>query len=171
LHGFGFFVYQFWIPLVFLEVWPDSKLEISLTKEQMCTWLEHLPFSLYSEMARICVLLYVTCVRSLLMGFFCFLNTPPFFCSICCNLSLGLVTKARACKGAGQEWSPGVTFHAFGSIGKCEGMNPHTPKWVPILGIGLQMDFRIYRGRLQGSKLIALKIFLHHWKALRKLMS
>ncbi len=29
----------------------------------------------------------------------------------CCNLNLGLVTKARACKGVGQEWSPGITFH------------------------------------------------------------
>jgi hypothetical protein len=24
--------------------------------------------------------------------------------------------------------SPGVTFHAPGSVGECEGMNPHTPK-------------------------------------------
>jgi hypothetical protein len=41
---------------------------------------------------------------------------------------LGLATKARACKGVGQEGSPRVTFHAFGSVGECEGMNPHTPK-------------------------------------------
>jgi hypothetical protein len=47
---------------------------------------------------------------------------------ICCNLSLGLATKARACKGAGQKGSPGVTFHALETIGECEGMNPHTPK-------------------------------------------
>ncbi len=36
----------------------------------------------------------------------------------CCNLSLGLATKARACKGAGQEGSPGVTFHAPRSLGE-----------------------------------------------------
>jgi hypothetical protein len=30
----------------------------------------------------------------------------------CCNLNLGLITKARACKVAGQKGSPGVTFHA-----------------------------------------------------------
>jgi hypothetical protein len=34
----------------------------------------------------------------------------------CRNLSLGLVTKARACKGAGQEGSPGVTFHVPKSV-------------------------------------------------------
>jgi hypothetical protein len=44
------------------------------------------------------------------------------------NPSLGLATKARACKVAGQEGSPGVTSHAPESVGKCEGMNPRTPK-------------------------------------------
>ncbi len=46
----------------------------------------------------------------------------------CRNFSLGLMTKARACKGACQEGSPGVTSHVLGSVGKCKGMNPHTPK-------------------------------------------
>ncbi len=44
------------------------------------------------------------------------------------TLALGLATKARACKGAGQELSPGVTFHALEDAKECEGMNPHTPK-------------------------------------------
>jgi hypothetical protein len=46
---------------------------------------------------------------------------------MCRNLSLGLTTKARACKGVGQEGSPGVTSHAPGNAKECEGMNPHTP--------------------------------------------
>ncbi len=46
----------------------------------------------------------------------------------CHNPNLGLVTKVRACKGASQEGSPGVTFHVIGSVGKCEGMNLHIPK-------------------------------------------
>ncbi len=52
------------------------------------------------------------------------------YCQIehCLNPSLGLTTKARAYKGAGQENSPGVAHHALGSVGECEGMNPHTPK-------------------------------------------
>jgi hypothetical protein len=46
----------------------------------------------------------------------------------CCNPNLGFVTKAKVCKGAGQEGSLGVTSHVPGSEGECEGMNPHTPK-------------------------------------------
>jgi hypothetical protein len=53
----------------------------------------------------------------------------------CHNPSLGLTTKARACKSAGQEGSPGVTSHAPGSAKECEGMNPHTPKGAPTLGV------------------------------------
>jgi hypothetical protein len=34
----------------------------------------------------------------------------------CHNPSLGLATKARACKVAGQEGSPGVTSHAMGIL-------------------------------------------------------
>jgi len=66
----------------------------------------------------------------------------------CRNLNLGLVTKARACKGASQECSSGVTFHDGKSARKCEGMNPHTPKWAPNLGVGVLMDSQIFKGWL-----------------------
>jgi hypothetical protein len=46
----------------------------------------------------------------------------------CCNPSLRLATKAKACKVASQEGDLGVTPHAPGSVRECEGMNPHTPK-------------------------------------------
>jgi hypothetical protein len=46
----------------------------------------------------------------------------------CCNSSLGLTTKVRVYKGAGQEGNLGVTSHASGNVGECEGMNPHTLK-------------------------------------------
>jgi hypothetical protein len=68
------------------------------------------------------------------------------------------MTKARACTGASQEWSPRITLHAFESLGKCEGMNPHTPKWAPILGVGAPMDSWIFRGQLQGWKFIDWKV-------------
>jgi len=52
-------------------------------------------------------------------------------CNLCCNPSLGLATKARACEGVGQEWSPRVTFHALESVRKCEGMNrPNLQKTI-----------------------------------------
>ncbi len=61
------------------------------------------------------------------------------------NPSLELTTKARVCKGAGQMWSLGVTFHAHGSVGKCKGMSPHVHKWDPTLGVGVLMKSWIFR--------------------------
>jgi hypothetical protein len=46
----------------------------------------------------------------------------------CRTPSLGLATKARGCKVAGQEKNPGVTSHAPDNAKECEGMNPHIPK-------------------------------------------
>jgi hypothetical protein len=63
--------------------------------------------------------------------------------SFCCNLRLGLMTKARSCKVAGQERKPG-------SERKCEGMNPHTPKGTFTLGVGVPVDSRMFKERLQG---------------------
>jgi hypothetical protein len=54
-----------------------------------------------------------------------------------------------------------------GSEGKCEGMNPHTPKRASTLRVwssefGIPVDSRIFRGRLQGSKPNGLKSSLYH---------
>ncbi len=65
----------------------------------------------------------------------------------CHNPNLGLATKERVGKVAGQERSPGVTPHAPESVGKCEGMNLHTPKGVSTLGVGVSVDSRIFKGR------------------------
>jgi len=75
------------------------------------------------------------------------------------NPSLALTTKARVYKGAGQEWSPRVKFHPRKSVGEREGMNSHTPKWIPTLRIEVPMDSWIFIGQLQGLKFIGLKIF------------
>jgi hypothetical protein len=50
----------------------------------------------------------------------------------CHNCSFGLTTKAKAWKGVGWKCNLGVTF----ALRECEAMNPHTPKWTPILGVG-----------------------------------
>jgi hypothetical protein len=97
--------------------------------------------------------------------------TSSFSGGECHNPSLGLTTKARACKGVNQEGSSRITFHALASVRECEGMNPHTPKWAPILGIGVPMDSQIFIKQLQGSKPIGLKSSLYHWKSLRTWMS
>jgi hypothetical protein len=90
---------------------------------------------------------------------------------MCRNPSLGLATKVKACKGASQEGSLKVTSHAPGNVGECEGMNPHTPKWILTLRVGVPMDYRTFRERLQGSKPIGLRSLLYHWKALGTQMS
>jgi hypothetical protein len=68
--------------------------------------------------------------------------------NMCRNPSLGFVTKAMACKGASQEGSPGVTFHGPKIVGECKGMNPYTPKWAPVLGVGVPMDSWIFKKQL-----------------------
>ncbi len=51
----------------------------------------------------------------------------------CRNPSLGLATKVKACKGASQEGSLGVTSHAIKNVRECEGMNPLTlPNELPF---------------------------------------
>jgi hypothetical protein len=55
----------------------------------------------------------------------------------CRNPSLGLATKVRVCKVVGQEGSSGVMSHAPMNAKECEGVNPHTPKWTPNVGVGV----------------------------------
>jgi hypothetical protein len=84
----------------------------------------------------------------------------------CHDPSFTFMTKARACKGTGWEWSPWITFYVLGSVG-CEGMNPWIPKCAPTLGVWVPMDSWIFKEQLQGSNLIGIKGFLYHWKSFR----
>jgi hypothetical protein len=61
----------------------------------------------------------------------------------CHNPNFGLATKARVCKSAGQERNP--------KVWESVRMNTHTPKWAPMLGVGVLADFQIFREWLQGS--------------------
>jgi len=51
------------------------------------------------------------------------------------------MTKVRAYKVMGQEGSLGIMPHAPRSARECEGIDPHTPKRTPTLGIGVSVDF------------------------------
>ncbi len=57
---------------------------------------------------------------------------------------------------------PGSHIHTLGSVGECEGMSPHIPKWTPILGIGIVMDSQIFKENFEEPKLIRLKTSLYH---------
>jgi hypothetical protein len=82
----------------------------------------------------------------------------------CRNPSFGLVTKAKGLQGCGPRESPGVTSHTPGSVEKCEGVNPHTPKATPTLGDGVPVDSQNFREPFQGSKINGLWRSLYHWK-------
>jgi len=78
--------------------------------------------------------------------------------ALCHNPSLGFVTKARGCKVASQEGSSGVQ--------ESEGIDPHTPKGTPALGVRVMVDSQMFKERVQWSKPNGLKSFLYHWKAI-----
>ncbi len=81
---------------------------------------------------------------------------------MCRNPSLRLMTRAMFAKVQAKRGSPRITFHALRSVGECEGMNPHTPKWALTLGVGVPVDFRIFKKIFQRSKFIGLKSSLYH---------
>jgi hypothetical protein len=70
----------------------------------------------------------------------------------------------------GQEGSSGVMLHAPGNARECEGIDPHTPKGTPTLGVRVPMDSQMFREQLQGSKPNGLKSFLYHWKSIETKM-
>jgi hypothetical protein len=84
----------------------------------------------------------------------------------CRNRRFGLGTKAKGLQRCGPKGSPGVTSGTPGSVGKREGVNPHTPKAIPALGDGVPVDSRNFRDRFEGSNLNGLWRSLYQWKAL-----
>ncbi len=80
----------------------------------------------------------------------------------CCNPNLGLTTKVRGCKVAGQKESMGVMPRASESARECEGISLHTPKGTPTLRIRVPVNSQMFREQLQGSKPNGLKSFLYH---------
>jgi hypothetical protein len=60
----------------------------------------------------------------------------------CRNTNLGLATKARGlqgCRPRGRPRSCITCSQECEECKECEGMNPHTPKWTPIVGVGVQI--------------------------------
>jgi hypothetical protein len=77
----------------------------------------------------------------------------------CRNPSFGLATKAKGVARVRAKGKPG-------SVGKCEGANPHIPKATPALGNGVPVDSRNFKDRFEGSNLNGLSRSLYQWKAL-----
>jgi hypothetical protein len=69
----------------------------------------------------------------------------------CRNPSIGLMTKGRACKVAGQEGGPGVTSHAPRSAKSVREWTLTLPNELPLWELESQMESRIFRAQLQGQ--------------------
>jgi hypothetical protein len=70
------------------------------------------------------------------------LQTMTYFVA---TLALGSRPRQKGLQGCGPKKSLGVTSHTPGSVGKCEGVNLHTPKATPTLGDGISVDSRDFR--------------------------
>jgi hypothetical protein len=92
-------------------------------------------------------------------------------CVISCrNPSLRLATKARGMQGCGPRGRPGN--HITCSL-ECKSVREWTltlTNELPCWELESQMDSRIFKAWLQGSKLITLKNSLYHWKAIEMQM-
>jgi hypothetical protein len=66
------------------------------------------------------------------------------------TVALGSRPRQRGLQGCRPRGSPGGTPHAPGSVGKCEGMNPHTPKATPTLGNGVSWTPKFSEGDCRG---------------------
>jgi hypothetical protein len=67
----------------------------------------------------------------------------------------------------GLRMQPRSHIHTPRSVGKCEGMNPRTPKWASTLGIRVPIDSQTFKDWFEGSKLIGLKKYSYHWNILK----
>jgi hypothetical protein len=64
------------------------------------------------------------------------------------TVALGSQPRQRGCKVAGQEGSPGIMLHAPGNVRECEGIDLHTPKGTPTLGVGVPVDSQMFKEQL-----------------------
>jgi len=65
------------------------------------------------------------------------------------------VTKARGLQGCRPRGSPGVTLHAPRSVGRCEGVNPHTPKATPTWEMESRWSPESSKGNCMGQNSMA----------------
>jgi hypothetical protein len=93
-------------------------------------------------------------------------------CDIFChNLSFGLATKVRGWKVMGQEEDSGVTSHAPASAKSVREWTLTLTSELPCWELESQKDSWIFQAWLQGSKPIALRSSLYHWKTIEIEMS
>jgi hypothetical protein len=94
------------------------------------------------------------------LGILCPLDHPRHYkvqsCTIT-TLALGSWPR-QGLQRCGQEWNPRVTFHAPGSVGKCEGMNPTLPSEFSLWELESQWIPRFSKGDCRGQISLDWKI-------------
>jgi hypothetical protein len=84
------------------------------------------------------------------------------------TIALGSWPKQRGLQGCGPRRSLGVTQHAPGIVRKCEGMNPHTLKGIPLWEMESRWIVESSKGNCRGQNTMAwgvlyiIKNFLEH---------
>jgi hypothetical protein len=71
--------------------------------------------------------------------------------AIVATLALGSRPRQGVYKVASQEGSLGVMAHAPRSARECEGIDLHTPKGTSILGVGVLVDFWMFKDEYRGQ--------------------
>jgi hypothetical protein len=61
------------------------------------------------------------------------------------TLALGSQPEQKVLQRCGPRERSGITSHTPGSVGKCEGVNPHTLKATPTLGDGVLVDSQNFK--------------------------
>ncbi len=100
----------------------------------------------------ICLVLLIIGFPSLILIYKVSFSKILFYVYVA-TLALGLQPKQEGLQGCGPRGSLGVTSHTPGSVGKCKGVNPHTPKVTLTLGDGVTVDSQNFIERFQGPKL------------------
>jgi hypothetical protein len=83
------------------------------------------------------------------------------------TLALGLWSKQGLAKVQAKNEAQESHFMFLGMWGSVKEWTSTLPNEAPTLGVGVSIDSQIFKGQLQGSKPIGLKISLYHWKVLR----
>jgi hypothetical protein len=105
--------------------------------------------------------------KSLTLDFFWIFGNCWLRAFYCHNLSLGFVPKQRLTKVWAKN-EPRNHISCSRSAKKCEGMNPHTPKWTPTLGIGIPMGSEFLEGDCRGQNSLNWKVIYIIEKLLKR---
>ncbi len=128
-------------------------------------------FKSFSMSITIIISSHIWCINLvILFENFATLNLP--LSQLATTLTLGLQPRQRDCKVASQGGSLEVASHAPGNAKSAKNAKS-VREWtltlsseLPLWELEFQMDSRIFRMPLQGSKPIGSKSSLYHWKAI-----